>query len=87
VGTGSLNFFFNNLLAEIATKVADKGLKQSLSGKIEAARASFSRGLDQNAILQLTAFEQQVSAQSGKNLSSSEATKLLQLAKSIIGQL
>jgi len=87
VGTGSPNFFFNNLLTEIITGVGNQGLQSSLSAKVEAAKASFSRGQNQAAVHQLNAFEQEVTTQSGKKLSTSEAAKLLQMATGIIRRL
>jgi hypothetical protein len=87
VGIASVDFFFHTLLTEINSGVADQGELQSLAAKVHAAQASFDRGQHQTAGSQLNAFENEVRAQTGKRLSAGEASRLVQLADTILRKL
>jgi hypothetical protein len=87
VGIASVDFFFHTLLTEINSGVADQGELRSLVAKVQAAQASFDRGQHQTAGSQLNAFENEVRAQTGKRLSAGEASRLVQLADTILGRL
>jgi hypothetical protein len=87
VGIAGVDFFFNNLLTEINSGVADQGERQGLTAKAQAAQASFDSSQSQTAANQLNAFENEVRAQSGKKLSPAEAAKLIQLAETILNRL
>jgi DNA-binding beta-propeller fold protein YncE len=87
VGTASVDFFFDSLLAEINAGVADNGTRQSLSAKVQAAKSSTDRQQGGTAQNQLNAFENEVRAQTGKKLDAAEAAKLLQMADAILSRL
>ena len=87
VGIANMDFFFNSLLQEINAAVANEGERSSLSAKVKAAQAAFDRSQHQTAANELNAFENEVSAQSGKSLSAGEAARLLQMAGAIVNRL
>lgn len=61
-----------------------KGVDASLDAKLEAAESSLKKGDNTAAKKQLTAFVNEVNAQSGKKMSESQAAQLSSAAITII---
>lgn len=87
VGTASVDFFFDSLLAEINAGVADRGLREDLTNKIQEAERSFDRQRRDKAIDKIKDFEDKVRDQTGRKLSTAEAARLLQMAEVIVTRL
>ncbi|SRR5260370_23199474 len=64
-----------------------QGTKTSLLAKLEAASSALQRGERQAASGQLGAFQNEVSAQSGKNIQTEIAVGLIEIARTIITSL
>ena len=97
VGGGNTNAFVvkinsspaeaNEALIAIVTDLFDGGLENSLTVKLQNALSSLAGGNTQTAINQLQSFINQVTAQRGKAISTSDADMLIAQAQAIINML
>ena len=75
-----------SIIATIESSTLSAGTKTSLLAKLAAACAAFERGNPATAIRQLTAFQNEVHAQSGSAISAAFASELIQAAQAVIDE-
>lgn len=87
VGLASVDYFFDQLLSNIAGATDQPGVRRSLQAKTIAARASHDRGDDATAANQLNALKAEIEALVDIHLSESEAQLLLDKIDEIVAGL
>jgi WD40 repeat protein len=90
IGIASVDFLFNSLLVDIGTlsaAVTPPGVMRSLRAKALAARASVHKGNNTSAENQLNALINQLQAIAGKQVSSTDANKLISESQAILSHI
>jgi len=87
VGLASVDFFFDQLLEDIASATDQPGIRRSLQAKAIAARTSHDRDDDTTAINQLNALKEEIAALAGVRLSEGNVQLLLSKVDEIIAGL
>ena len=78
---------FDGFAAKVESMELQKGIENSLTSKIDAAKKSFEKGKTKTLINQLEAFENEVNAIKGKKITENQANELLECADFLIGDL
>lgn len=90
IGIASPTFLFNTLLEDISVLPSSEtpvGIMRGLRAKVLAARASHSKGNDGAAINQLNALIAELNSISGSQITAADASKLINEANVLIGEL
>lgn len=90
IGIAAPDFLFSSLLFDISSldpAMTPVGIMRSLRAKVLAARASHGWGHDGAAVYQLNSLIEELEAQSGKHISSSDANNLISEAGTLINEL
>jgi hypothetical protein len=85
IGVGTPTFYFDSLLGKIASEVTQQGVMRGFRAKATAARAAFQRGDKATAKNQLNSLLADIQAQSGKAITSAQASDLAGEVQALLG--
>jgi YVTN family beta-propeller protein len=87
IGIGSTTFLFDSLVTEVQQLNVSAGSRRSLLAKVVAARGAFDRHNPATAISQLSALQNELGAQAGKQISAADAARLSDMVSTLIARL